>query len=191
MRRLLSKLISPLDSFGRRLVTSPRGRNLIARCVRKSNQARALYLKAGLKACGANVSFQLPVCLTHPWMIEIGDDVSFAAYVHVWGGGGVKIGNRVMIGSHTAISSVTHDYDAAVMTGTIIEKPIVIGDDVWISAHAMILPGVNVGTGAVIGAGCVVTKDVPARAIVVGIPGRVLRFRPPASAPVERKLSVS
>lgn len=188
--RLLSTFFSPLNSFGRKLVTSARGRKLIERCVRKSDRARSLYLKAGLKSCGANVHFQLPVCLTHPWMIEIGDDVSFAAYVHVWGGGGVKIGSRVMIGSHTAISSVTHDYNSEVMYGTIIESAIVIGDDVWIGAHATIMPGIHVGTGAVVGAGCVVTKDVPERAIVVGIPARVVRFRPIASVKLERELSV-
>jgi acetyltransferase-like isoleucine patch superfamily enzyme len=93
-----------------------------------------------------------------------------------------------MVGSHTAISSITHDYSAEVMYGTVVLKPVVIGDDVWISAHAVILPGVTIGDGAVIGAGCVVTKDVLPRAIVVGVPGRVMCERP-AVIDVEDHLS--
>src|SRR6266566_1503016 len=83
-----------------------------------TNESRSAGLRQTLKACGSNVSFQFPVCLTQPESIEIGNDVAFAAFVHIWGAGGVKIGNRVMIGSHTAISSVTHDYLAEVMYGT-------------------------------------------------------------------------
>ena len=143
------------------------------------DDSRSAGLRRKLKACGSNVSFQFPVCLTQPESIEIGNDVAFAAFVHIWGAGGIRIGNRVMIGSHTAISSVTHDYSAEVMYGTTVLKPVVIGDDVWISAHAMILPGISIGNGAVIGAGCVVTKDVLPRTIVVGVPGRVMCERPP------------
>ncbi|MFP8965850.1 CatB-related O-acetyltransferase [Pokkaliibacter sp. CJK22405] len=55
--------------------------------------------------------------------------------------------------------------------------PIVIGNDVWIGANAVVLPGVTIGDGAVIGAGAVVTKDVPDYAIVTGIPARVARYR--------------
>jgi acetyltransferase-like isoleucine patch superfamily enzyme len=60
-----------------------------------------------------------------------------------------------------------------------IEKnhPIIIGNDVWIGANAVILPGVNIGNGAVIGAGAVVTKDVPDYAVVVGVPAKVLKYR--------------
>lgn len=54
-------------------------------------------------------------------------------------------------------------------------RPVVIGDNVWIGARAIILPGVTLGEGAVIGAGAVVTKDVPAHGIAVGNPARVVR----------------
>jgi tetrahydrodipicolinate N-succinyltransferase len=57
------------------------------------------------------------------------------------------------------------------------ELPIVIGNDVWIGAGAIILPEVKVGDGAIIGAGAVVTHDVPAYAMVVGIPAKILRYQ--------------
>ena len=110
-------------------------------------------------------------------MIEIGDDVSIAAYVHIWGEGSVRIGNRVMIGSHSAITSVTHDHSVDPMRDTVVLGSVVIEDDVWVGAHAVILPGVTIRSGAVVGAGSVVTHDVPARAIVAGAPARVARMR--------------
>jgi len=56
-------------------------------------------------------------------------------------------------------------------------KKVVIGNDVWIGANSVIMPGVTIGDGAVIGAGAVVTKDVPAYAIVVGVPAKVVKYR--------------
>jgi acetyltransferase-like isoleucine patch superfamily enzyme len=55
---------------------------------------------------------------------------------------------------------------------------VVIGNDVWIGTHAVIMPGITIGDGAVVGAGSIVTKDVPPLAVVVGTPARILRQRP-------------
>ena len=82
-----------------------------------------------------------------------------------------------MIGSHTAISSVTHDYTQEIMITTIVKKPVVIGDDVWLGTHVLIMPGVTIGKGAVIGAGAVVTMDVPSGVIVAGVPARLVKAR--------------
>jgi acetyltransferase-like isoleucine patch superfamily enzyme len=135
-------------------------------------------IKLSLGSCGNNVSLQLPVCFAQPEKIHIGNDVSFAAYVHIWGGGGVTIGNRVMVGSHSAITSITHDYTAQQIYDTVIAKPIIIEDDVWIGTHVVILPGIRIGRGAVLAAGCVVTKDVPSAGIVAGVPARLVKYRP-------------
>ena len=129
-------------------------------------------LRASLKACGPATSIQMPVCFVNPELIELGDQTSVAAYVHIWGAGGVRIGSRVMIGTHTSISSVTHDYRSEAMWKTVVTRPVVVEDDVWIASNVVILPGVNIGKGAVVGAGAVVTRDVPPNAIVMGVPAR-------------------
>lgn len=56
-------------------------------------------------------------------------------------------------------------------------KKVIVGNDVWVGSHALILGGVTIGDGAVVGAGAVVTKDVPPYAIVGGVPARVIKFR--------------
>jgi maltose O-acetyltransferase len=178
MNRVLKVSLRTGLTLCRKLMRSRIGKAVIISASSEFRIVQDINLKESLRHCGDEIHFQQPIWITHPNCVEIGTKVSFAAYVHVWGGGGVKIGDRVMIGSHTAITSVTHDYHSEVMYGTVVTKPVVIGDDVWIGAHAVILPGVKIGEGAVIGAGAIVSTDVPDYAVVVGIPGRVVRFRP-------------
>ena len=61
--------------------------------------------------------------------------------------------------------------------GSLPKQKVIIGDDVWIGTRVIILPGVRVGTGSIIGAGAVVTKDVPDYAIVGGVPAKIIKFR--------------
>ncbi|MFP4419737.1 MAG: acyltransferase [Desulfococcaceae bacterium] len=140
--------------------------------------SRDRRLKTAMHRCGRNVRIYPPVVFYGSEALDVGDDTSFAPFVHIWCGGRVIIGSRCMIGSHAAISSLTHDYDQPEMWKTIVARPVVIEDDVWIGAHAAVLPGVTVGRGAVVGAGAVVTADVAPGAIVTGIPGRVSARRP-------------
>jgi len=94
--------------------------------------------------------------LVHGWGVVVNRDA------HI--GSNVTLFNGVVIGRKDAISP----------TGRETEYP-VIGDDVWIGPHAIIIGGVRIGDGAIVGAGSIVTKDVPAHCIVVGNPARVLR----------------
>lgn len=93
--------------------------------------------------------------------------------------GEIAIGDDVMIGPKTVIWGRDH----GMVRGTPMREqahvraPIVIGDDVWISANVTILKGVRIGSGSVIGAGAVVTRDVPEFSIVAGNPARVIRLR--------------
>ena len=86
----------------------------------------------------------------------------------------VTIGDRTQIGPGVQILAADHPRDAAVRaSGLEFCRPVRIGHDVWIGGGAIILPGVSVGDGALIGAGSVVTRDVPAGATTFGNPARV------------------
>ncbi|TCL61380.1 acyltransferase [Allofournierella massiliensis] len=94
---------------------------------------------------------------------------------------GVSIGNDVMIGPFLLCYTQNHEFKDVnipmIEQGFSERKPIHIEDNVWIGARVTILPGVTLGTGCIVGAGAVVTKDVPPYAIVVGNPGRVVKYR--------------
>ncbi len=94
---------------------------------------------------------------------------------------GIEIGEAVMFAGGCYVSAgayETDDPDLPIMDQPAYSKgPIVIGDHAWIGTCAIILDGVRIGKGAVVGAGAVVTKDVPDYAIVAGVPARVIRMR--------------
>lgn len=139
---------------------------------------RFCFFTYNIKSIGRNCFIQQPACFKNKENIIIGNDVGISAFVHIWGSGGVIIGDRVLIASHVAITSVTHDYNVKhICFSPSIHKQVVIQDDVWIGTHSVILPGITIGEGAVIGAGTVVTKDVPAYAIVAGAPARIIKYR--------------
>jgi acetyltransferase-like isoleucine patch superfamily enzyme len=96
------------------------------------------------------------------------------------GGGFIEIGDHVLLAQFVSLVAVGHGTRAG---QRVHEQPlpdkrgIRIGNDVWIGASAVVLPGVTVADGAIIGAGAVVTHDVPANAIMAGNPARLLRYR--------------
>lgn len=94
--------------------------------------------------------------------------------------GGVTIGRYFHTGRGLTIYSSNHKYDGAeaIPYGhEYIRKPVVIRDFVWCGANVTIVPGVTIGEGAIVGAGSVVTKDVPEGAIVGGNPAKVIKYR--------------
>ena len=125
------------------------------------------HLLGSFKSCGQNVQLSMPASIFNAENIEVGDDVNIAPYVHMWGLGGIRIGSRVMIGSHAEIASTGHDVYKRTMKGTRLRRPVVIEDGVWISSHCVILPGVTIGEGALVGAGSVVTTNVKPYSVVV------------------------
>lgn len=112
--------------------------------------------------------------------VVIGERSWIGPYSLIYGNGGVTIGSDVLIAARTSINTVSHiddRLDVAINSQGLRCDPVVIEDDVWIGMNCTILQGVRIGSGAIVGAGSVVTSDVPPRAIVVGTPARVLRYR--------------
>jgi acetyltransferase-like isoleucine patch superfamily enzyme len=103
--------------------------------------------------------------------VEIGDCVTVKSGVQLWDG--ARLGNRVFVGPN---ASFTNDKFPRSKQHPATYLQTIIEDDASIGANATVLPGVKIGIGAMIGAGAVVTKDVPARAIVAGNPGRVVGY---------------
>lgn len=87
----------------------------------------------------------------------------------------VTIGNNVMFGPHVMISTGTHPIDPIERQQTEYGMPITIGHNVWVGGNVSILPGVTIGDNCVIGAGSVVTRDIPENSVAVGNPCRVMR----------------
>src|SRR6185437_4584004 len=91
----------------------------------------------------------------------------------------LHIGRRVMIGPHCYFTDADHGTapGAPVQSQPMRCAPLIVEDAAWIGAHVTVLPGVRIGRDAVVGAGSVVTRDVPAATIAVGAPARVIRHR--------------
>ena len=111
--------------------------------------------------------------------IEIGDFSGLGVGCRV--PGNVKIGSNVMMGPKVVVLGQNHRYDRVdipmQMQGNIKARRVVIGDDVWLGTCVIILPGIEIGQGAVIGAGSVVTKDIPPYSVCAGNPARLIRYR--------------
>ena len=92
--------------------------------------------------------------------------------------GPVCIGNHVNLAQGITVTALNHtfkDTSKRIDEQGISTKPVVIGDDVWIGANAVILPGVTIGRHVVVAAGAVVTKDVPDYSLVAGVPAKILK----------------
>ena len=90
------------------------------------------------------------------------------------------IGNDVLIAAHTVIVSSNHQFhnkSKRINSLPDVLMPVAINDDVWIGSNCSILGGVTIGKGAVIGAGSIVTRDIPEYAIAMGSPAKVIKYR--------------
>lgn len=107
--------------------------------------------------------------------IQVGKNVFINSGCNFQDQGGIIIGDGCLIGHQVVFATINHDLDPE-KRGNMHLAPIMLGDNVWIGAHATILQGVTVGDGAIIAAGAVVTKDVPPKAIVAGIPAKIKKI---------------
>ncbi len=126
-------------------------------------------------AGGDSVSIQPPFWCDYGAHIELGERVFFNFNCVVLDVCRVRIGSFTLFGPAVQIYTATHPMDAGLRRERELGKPVDIGEDVWVGGGAIILPGVTIGARAVIGAGSVVTGDVPAGVFAAGNPCRVIR----------------
>jgi len=115
--------------------------------------------------------------IRNPYGLQIGKGSIIGDNAILDARNGIKIGNNVNFSSNVSIWSEQHDHRDPYFRNTQKKKMIEIGDRVWIGPNTIILHSVNIGEGAVIAAGAVVTKDVPPYAIVGGVPAKIIGER--------------
>jgi maltose O-acetyltransferase len=124
---------------------------------------------------GSNFTIVPPFHCDYGYNIHCGDNVFFNANCVVLDVVTVKIGSYSLFGPGVQIYTATHPLDAQQRRTVESAEPITIGEDCWIGGGAIICPGVTIGDRVVIGAGSVVTKDIPSDSLAVGNPARVIR----------------
>ncbi|MDC0359036.1 acyltransferase, partial [Oligoflexia bacterium] len=112
--------------------------------------------------------------------IELGENVYLGPYSVLYGHGGISIGQDTLVAMNCAIISANHTIpgkDQHIRWQADQRLPIIIGKDVWLGSGAQVLAGVSIGDGCIVGAGAVVTKDLPPYSIAVGTPAKVIKMR--------------
>ncbi|NLW91131.1 MAG: acyltransferase [Syntrophomonadaceae bacterium] len=165
---------------------------------------RYLFWRKHFKKCGDKLIVRTGFFCGEPGNISVGNNAVLGANIDMYAinGGKIQIGNRfsankncmidasengsiiigdnVLLARNVTIRSSDHVFsrlDIPIRDQGHRGGEIIIGNDVWIAANAVILPDVNIGYGCVIGAGCVVTNDIPPLSIVAGVPGKIIGTR--------------
>lgn len=159
--------------FARRLPGSPFPGAWLGQTLRR------LLARQIFERCGRHVRINCGASFGSGVRVRLGENSSIAA--DAWIANDTRIGSDVMMAPQVIILSNSHNFDRTDISmraqGAPLPRPVTIGDDVWIGTRVIILPGVTVGSHVILGAGAVVTKDVPDWAIVGGNPARIIRYR--------------
>lgn len=144
-----------------------------------ARRIRGLLCKGIFQKAGKRINVEHGAFFGTGSDIQIGDNSGLGLNCRVMGP--LKIGANVMMGPDVMIFTSNHNIDRIdvpmIKQGNADKQPVEIRDDVWIGARAIILPGVTIGTGAVVGAGAVVTKDIEDYAVAAGVPAKVIKYR--------------
>lgn len=140
-----------------------------------NNAERRRILAELLSTGGDSASIQPPFHCDYGFNIELGESVYFNVNCVVLDVCRVQIGDFSLLGPAVQIYAATHPLNPTLRRSKELGKPVTIGSDVWVGGGAVILPGVSIGNRSVIGAGSVVTRDIPSGVVAAGNPCRVFR----------------
>lgn len=139
------------------------------------DHAQSMELLKGLLRVKGDAHIEPNFFCDYGYNIELGENFYSNHHLTILDVCKVTIGDNVLLGPHVMVSTAGHPLDAIERRSTEFGKEIKIGNDVWIGGNVSILPGVTIGDNCVIGAGSVVTKDIPANSVAVGNPCRVMK----------------
>ena len=137
---------------------------------------RIAILKAAGARLGRDVVFYHGYEVRAARRLRVGEKTSVGNGTVLDARGGITIGRNVNISTQVQVWTGQHDWQSP--TFAFESRPVFVGDNAWLSARCIILPGVTVGNGAVVAAGAVVAKNVPDGVVVAGVPAQIVRHRP-------------
>lgn len=145
--------------------------------IKPSNiKQRKEIMKKILGATKENFLIEQPFMCDYGYNIEIGENFYANHNMIILDGNKVKFGDNVFIAPNCSFYTAGHPLDYVIRNkGLEYAKPIEVGDNVWIGGNVVVLPGVTIGNNCVIGAGSIVTKDIPDNSLAVGNPCRVIK----------------
>lgn len=170
----------PYDPLDPQLAAERRHARLLTKALNDTRddqlEERARLVRELIPSAGIGVWIEPPFYCDYGSNITLGDKVFFNFNCVILDVAQVSIGSRVLFGPAVQIYAATHPLSAQQRkTGLEAGKPVAIGDDVWIGGAAIICPGVTIGARSVIGAGSVVTRDIPDDVFAAGNPCRIIR----------------
>ncbi len=184
-KMLAGKIYDPADSVLAELRAKAHGLCMRYNQIPETDNSRNELLAELIPELGENVNLQGPIQFDYGCFTTIGDNTYANFNLTVLDVCPVKIGSNVFFGPNVSILTAVHpiryqDRNAyfrpdGVMTDKEYAKPITIGDNCWFGGNVTVLGGVHIGEGSVIGAGSVVTHDIPAGVVAAGVPCRVIR----------------
>ena len=149
------------------------------RILRWLERQRVRYYMARMHV-GERVRIKEGLRVARPENVTIGNDVRINSDVLLQAHGPITIGDLTMLASRCAIVTANHDIAQRGIGAfdTFSKAPVTIGRDCWLGLGVIVLPGVTIGDGTVVGAGSVVTRDLPPGMVCAGVPARPMRERP-------------
>ena len=142
---------------------------------RTPEELRALLTRLTGRTVDESVAVFPPFYSEFGKNLTLGKDIFLNIGCRFQDTGGITIGDGTLVGHGSTLTMRDHGINPE-RRADMLPAPVVIGRKVWLGAAVTVLPGVTIGDGAIVGAGAVVTKDVPANAIVAGVPAKLIRM---------------